>query len=227
MSVGETILGAVLGVAFVFLAFLLAGISFGCIIHKYEDKPSKSQSLTIPEFNVAQYLERIEKVSDNLLRQHNDSYTLILWAGLDGLKMNPDGSTKWIRKRATVDSMWGASDVIDTTTLGDCCYKVMRDRVLSPINQFGVSYISSPHCDLQFLGTIDSVQNANTMSLQNELAAQMANCTMTINANIMDEARALDGEIHALRLQVAQQERNAHIINSLCLKAPEHVLRRD
>lgn len=252
------------------------------LVSKYKSlmcgfRPSISQVPTVPEFNVAQYLERIEKVSDDLLRQRSDSYTLVLWAGLDGLKMNPDGSTRWIKKAAdkpptkqcegkrklskseiseliysemksltelrhieqrvkdleNKTSLYNSiqkhrnliryyklllavceddSRDIPSTTLDDTCYK---------------SYVSSSCCNLQFLATRDSMQNANTMSLQNEMAAQMANCTATINANIMNQTQALDRDIQTLRLQMAQQEQNTCVINNLYLKAPEHTLWRD
>lgn len=54
-----------------------------------------------PVFSVPKYLDRIEKASDEILeqRENSEKYVCILWWGLDGLRMNEDGSLEWVSKR--------------------------------------------------------------------------------------------------------------------------------
>lgn len=51
-----------------------------------------------PSFSPSAYLGRISKVCEDLWREPKERYTLILWWGLDGLKLNRDGAMQWISK---------------------------------------------------------------------------------------------------------------------------------
>lgn len=51
-----------------------------------------------PSFSPSAYLGRISKVCEDLWREPKERYTLILWWGLDGLKLNRDGTMQWISK---------------------------------------------------------------------------------------------------------------------------------
>lgn len=51
-------------------------------------------------FSVSKYYERMEKASVEIMneREKEPVYIITLWAGLDGLRMNDDGTTEWIRR---------------------------------------------------------------------------------------------------------------------------------
>lgn len=58
-------------------------------------KPEK-----VPPFFVSEYLERLEKACIEMWEQQAPvDNSITLWWGLDGLRMEPDGSTRWISKR--------------------------------------------------------------------------------------------------------------------------------
>lgn len=55
-----------------------------------------------PRFNVSEYMERIEKAYLEILETRQPiSQSITLWWGLDGLRMNEDGTTEWISRRKT------------------------------------------------------------------------------------------------------------------------------
>lgn len=65
-----------------------------------QDKKHKRQSPLVyaQDFNVSAYLSRIEEEANKLLMEPTEPYVLVLWTGIDGLRMNEDGSAEWIRK---------------------------------------------------------------------------------------------------------------------------------
>ena len=55
-----------------------------------------------PRFNASEYLERIEKVFlETLETRQPISRSITLWWGLDGLRLNEDGTTEWISRKKT------------------------------------------------------------------------------------------------------------------------------
>lgn len=65
---------------------------------------AKAQTAAKPErpppFSASDYLERIEKASIEILAglEQEEKYTLVLWAGLDGLRLNENGTLEWIKR---------------------------------------------------------------------------------------------------------------------------------
>lgn len=52
------------------------------------------------EFIVSEYYDRIEKVHLNILENQTPiDRTIILWWGLDGLRLNEDGMLEWINRK--------------------------------------------------------------------------------------------------------------------------------
>lgn len=51
-------------------------------------------------FVVSEYLSRIEKEYIKIIeeRKKNEPYKIVLWIGIDGLKLNEDGTSEWIKK---------------------------------------------------------------------------------------------------------------------------------
>lgn len=52
------------------------------------------------QWSITSYFDRIAKVSEGIQKgaEGQESYILTLWWGIDGLKLNEDGTTEWIRK---------------------------------------------------------------------------------------------------------------------------------
>lgn len=80
-------------------------IGYVCLLVMAWAKHVKPISAVIPEqpalsFSVSDYLERMEKASLEILSglEKEEKYTLILWAGLDGLRMKEDGKFEWIKR---------------------------------------------------------------------------------------------------------------------------------
>lgn len=54
----------------------------------------------IPRFSVSDYMKQMEKAGIEVMKQQKNTskYQLILWAGLDGLRLNDDGTAVWIKR---------------------------------------------------------------------------------------------------------------------------------
>lgn len=72
---------------------------------KYSKRIKRQQRLLaeikVQPFSIDSYFERIDKVICDILqeRERQKPPEIVLWWGLDGLRMNCDGSTEWISKR--------------------------------------------------------------------------------------------------------------------------------
>lgn len=120
--------------------FLLAGVlMFIClIIHniylkKLREKEKELYNLQFntykSDFSVSKYYERIEQESIKIMqKKYNEpAYILTLWAGNDGLRLNKDGTTEWIKRGEEIKKQ----DSIDYSMLqnvgnriasyADCC----------------------------------------------------------------------------------------------------------
>lgn len=53
-----------------------------------------------PGFSVSEYMSRMEKAGIEIMQERwqSSGYQIVLWAGLDGLRLNDDGTTEWIRR---------------------------------------------------------------------------------------------------------------------------------
>lgn len=59
--------------------------------HDYEDR--------VNPFEAAAYLSRLEKAYLHMLETAQPvDWTIVLWLGLDGLRIDPDGTTEWIKR---------------------------------------------------------------------------------------------------------------------------------
>lgn len=54
----------------------------------------------VSDFSTSAYMGRIEKAAVEIMQeaQNRTEYQLVLWAGLDGLRVNEDGTAEWIRR---------------------------------------------------------------------------------------------------------------------------------
>lgn len=92
------------------LIYIIFGIStiaiFISLIVENRNKKKRIQLETnqlvsyISDFSVSKYMGRIEKYGIEIMseRQKETNYQIILWIGIDGLRLNDDGTTEWIRR---------------------------------------------------------------------------------------------------------------------------------
>lgn len=81
---------------FIVAIFTLAIMDFTDIISA--NKQYKIQKLVEP-FVLSEYFERTEKAFiDTLQKRNHIDRTIVLWYGLDGLRMNEDGTFEWISR---------------------------------------------------------------------------------------------------------------------------------
>jgi len=80
---------------------------FFCVFRRFLSS-NKSETAQLSDFHsthfsVSDYYERMERASIEVQREkaQQKAYKLTLWAGLDGLQMNEDGSTQWIKRGET------------------------------------------------------------------------------------------------------------------------------
>ena len=73
------------------------------LIYLINERPYESKQLEPPEpFVVSEYYDRMEQVAlDILENQEPVDQTIILWCGLDGLRLNEDGTLEWVSRRKT------------------------------------------------------------------------------------------------------------------------------
>lgn len=82
----------------IYAVSILLGIIVTMLINRKEER-EKEEIQTNP-WIVSEYLSRIEKASVEILSQKKPvDQIIILWWGLDGLRLNEDGSTEWISRK--------------------------------------------------------------------------------------------------------------------------------
>lgn len=86
-----------LTIIFIISAIVLISV---VIKNKKEKKIEQKQFTYISNFSVSEYFGRIEQENIQILmeRESRPPYQIVLWAGLDGLRLNNDGTSEWIRK---------------------------------------------------------------------------------------------------------------------------------
>lgn len=74
------------------------------MLHKWPYHKEKNEQMLSP-FVVSEYLDRTERVGLEVLEQQKTiERTIILWWGLDGLRLNEDGTLEWIsRKKQNIE----------------------------------------------------------------------------------------------------------------------------
>lgn len=91
----------------VIIDLTLVAIIFACIFTLIIFKKSENRvELNIDEqknvepFCTSDYLKRTIELSDKLQheKEQSDNYGLVLWWGIDGLRLNADGLYEWIKK---------------------------------------------------------------------------------------------------------------------------------
>ena len=73
-----------------------------CALHyMINERPYEVESLESSEpFIVSEYYDRMEKAALDILEyQEPVDQTIILWCGLDGMRLNEDGTLEWVNRR--------------------------------------------------------------------------------------------------------------------------------
>ena len=84
---------------------LVIGMSVAIIIcslhYMINERPYESKQLQPPDpFVVSEYYDQMEKAALDILEQQEPvDQTIILWWGLDGLRLNEDGTLEWVNRR--------------------------------------------------------------------------------------------------------------------------------
>lgn len=56
-------------------------------------------------FSVSEYFDRIEKAGIEIQENMKPvDHTIVLWWGLDGLRLNEDGTMKWVSRKQTAEN---------------------------------------------------------------------------------------------------------------------------
>lgn len=88
-------------IVYVVAFFALAAIVFLPYIIKQKIKRKQicNQAKTEP-FIVSEYYDQMEKAALDILEQQEPvDQTIILWWGMDGLRLNDDGTLEWVRRK--------------------------------------------------------------------------------------------------------------------------------
>lgn len=145
----------------------------------------------IIHFSVSEYLTRIEQEHIKILeaKENEPKYTVTLWIGLNGIRMNEDGSLEWInRKNESVEK---------------------RDSVYEhgPISPFNLprspAYIPYPGY-MSF--------NPYYQPMQSIYTPPYLSCS--IYQSIQEQTQNIDQNIRSLLLSQIQTQQNQNIINS-------------
>lgn len=147
-------------------------------------------------FSYQDYFETIEQVTLDILKEkeEREHYQLILWLGLDGLKLNDDGSTEWISRRGNYTSKpldtnpydierleWPAKQNQHYETWG----RDINGNIVRP-KPYEYNLCMSSNSVYQLQNTISSLQmqQAQTLLNTNLLSQmQMQNCYTDIIGN--------------------------------------------
>lgn len=120
---------------------------------------SEPQGIDAEPFVVSEYFVRIEKASLEILESRKPvEQIVILWWGLDGLRLNEDGATEWISRKK--------SEPVSTSALYQPC------RSITPTPQYDMCQSTQAQ--------IDDLMAQNTML--NLQAAQAAQNMMIANS---------------------------------------------
>lgn len=128
-----------------------------------EDKECTPVSY-VSDFSPSAYMGRIEKAAVEIMQEaeKKPKYQLVLWAGLDGLRLNDDGTSTWIRREED------------------------KPKAVAPVQSGG--FVSEIYCDVfgnvscETQNRIAQLQNCLTQqtvmqSTLNQLQLQLQNCT--------------------------------------------------
>lgn len=164
----------------VIIDLTLVSIIFACIFalilfRKLENKAELTvdEHKNVEPFCVSDYLKRTIELSDKLQhgKEQSDNYRLILWWGIDGLRLNDDDLCEWIKKEiikytslSSTNGGWYKSMVQQTC----CTSQYSRLDALLQVQQCNINQCQQSCIDeLQMQNTILQLQCAQQQQIQN------------------------------------------------------------
>lgn len=99
--------------------FLILGIGFIIAVRKTVLAEKQSVGTPREDFSHIEYLSRVKAICESIWQEPAEEYTLILWWGLDGLRLNKDGTREWINKARRNVREISEAEIVETTTLDD------------------------------------------------------------------------------------------------------------
>lgn len=163
----------------VIIDLTLVAIIFACIFTLIIFKKSENRvELNIDEqenvepFCTSDYLKRTIELSDKLQHEkdQSDKHGLVLWWGIDGLRLNADGSYEWIKKEiikfTTLPSSTGAW--YESTVQQTCCAsQYPRLDALLQVQQCNINQCQQSRIDeLQMQNMMLQLQCAQQQQMQ-------------------------------------------------------------
>lgn len=165
----------------IFITILFVASFVYCIISDYQiDKKHKNnienglnQLIYPPKpFSISEYYDRIEKINVDILskKENQNHYKITLWAGLDGLQLNDDGSTEWIKRGENKKEITPLNDGLQNVNTSFTGYSFQNMNTIDSIQ----SQINS----LQYQNQHLMMQQASQAQIQN-LISSMVNSFQT------------------------------------------------
>lgn len=163
----------------IFVAIIFACIFTLIIFRKSENKVELNidEQKNIESFCPSDYLKRIIELSDELQheKEQSDNYSLILWWGIDGLRLNAGGSCEWIKKEPkryiSIPPLYpsmtreGYNSMIQQTC---CTSQYQRLDALLQVQQCNMNQCLQSRIDeLQMQNTMLQLQCAQQQQMQN------------------------------------------------------------
>lgn len=89
------------GIMLMLIIFLMMYTSLASLKIDLKDKeslPNQKHMDSIPKFSIEKHYKKLEQVTKEIVQSRKNDYTIILWLLDDGLRINEDGSTVWIKR---------------------------------------------------------------------------------------------------------------------------------
>lgn len=180
------------------LIFVVSAVIISCFFYAFtEDEKEIATHCQIKQedkFFVSEYFERTEKIYNDILKEkekqaESEEYIIVLWWGFDGLRLNKDGSSEWIRKEEESDCLQKPhieSKVVTTIPFYGYGYGyILNNPLINPLTtQIQQCCSTSSYIDLLqsqcTQNRIVDLQSQNTL-LQIQLAQSEQNMIITRN----------------------------------------------
>lgn len=90
----------ILSIAISFISCIISSLT----IYRRRTDAKTSQAELRTDFSVSDYLARTEKAYLQILEEQEPfEYEIVLWWGLDGIRLNKDGTTEWIIRKKKIE----------------------------------------------------------------------------------------------------------------------------
>jgi len=152
------------------LVIPISTVCFCCLVIVWLNLSKKrklDKSSTEPysdPFSVSEYYKRIERTWLEFLSEQEcvEKYTLVLWVGLDGLRLNDDGTMEWIKR-----DMYGQTKPREISLANEQsyvpCFSNLQNTIMS-LQEQKQALLFREAQNLQWQNLINSLQFTPPMS---------------------------------------------------------------